>query len=219
MHPSHRSRKAPAVVGVLLILIGLALGGGGAWLIALGGSLFYLIAGLGVVLTGILLLARRRAALWVYAIVLLGTVIWSVNDVRFDWWPLAARLDILFPLGALLLTPWITRGLGNGDAAAVKGQLLPLWIAVIASVVVLGIGLGSECHDVAGTLAAPVAGQPAGVVSPSDDVQPDEDWRDYGRTQFGQRYSPLTQVTPANVKHLKVAWTFRTGDLPTANGC
>jgi quinoprotein glucose dehydrogenase len=29
--------------------------------------------------------------------------------------------------------------------------------------------------------------------------------------------SPLTQITPANVKTLKVAWTFRTGDLPGKN--
>ena len=47
--------------------------------------------------------------------------------------------------------------------------------------------------------------------------QPAEDWRAYGRTQSGQRYSPLTQITPANVKDLKVAWTFRTGDLPGPN--
>ena len=47
--------------------------------------------------------------------------------------------------------------------------------------------------------------------------QPDEDWRAYGRTQFGQRHSPLAQITPANVTKLKVAWTFRTGDLPGKN--
>jgi len=211
------SLKAPLIVGVLFVLIGLALTGGGAWLIALHGSIFYLIAGLGVLLTAGLLLARRRAALWVYAIVLLGTVIWSVSDVRFDWWPLAARLDILFPLGALLLTPWITRGLDRGKTSSTSVQTLPLWIAVIASIVVLGIGLSSEYHDLAGTLTTPVAGAPAGAVSFSDEAQPDEDWRDYGRTQFGQRYSPLTQITPTNVKHLKVAWTFRTGDLPGKN--
>ena len=48
-------------------------------------------------------------------------------------------------------------------------------------------------------------------------TKPDADWRAYGRTQFGDRYSPLTQITPANVGNLKVAWTFRTGDLPGPN--
>ncbi|MBP9036056.1 MAG: PQQ-binding-like beta-propeller repeat protein, partial [Pseudomonadales bacterium] len=29
----------------------------------------------------------------------------------------------------------------------------------------------------------------------------------------GQRFSPLTQITPANVEALEVAWTYRTGDV------
>ena len=31
--------------------------------------------------------------------------------------------------------------------------------------------------------------------------------------RLGQRYSPLAQITPANVGQLKVAWQFHTGDL------
>ena len=43
------------------------------------------------------------------------------------------------------------------------------------------------------------------------DQQPDGDWRTYGRTQFGQCYSPLKQITPANAGKLQLAWTFDTG--------
>ena len=211
-----RSRKTPIITGIVFILIGLALTGGGAWLIALHGSLFYAIAGLGIVLTGGLLIARQRSALWVYAIVVIGSVAWSIYDIRFDWWPLAARLDIIFPLGLWLLTPWITRGLGRDTLVTRKPPTGLLWLASLLSVIVLGIGLCSDYHDINGSLATAVAGA-AGAVSPNDDKQPDEDWRDYGRTQFGQRYSPLKQITPANVKNLKVAWTFRTGDLPGKN--
>lgn len=46
---------------------------------------------------------------------------------------------------------------------------------------------------------------------------PDEDWQAYGRTQFGDRFSPLKQVNASNVSKLKVAWTFRTGDLRGPN--
>jgi len=211
-----RSRKTPIITGIVFILIGLALTGGGAWLIALHGSLFYAIAGLGIVLTGGLLIARQRSALWVYAIVVIGSVAWSIYDIRFDWWPLAARLDIIFPLGLWLLTPWITRGLGRDTLVTRKPPTGLLWLASLLSVIVLGIGLCSDYHDINGSLATAVA-VAAGAVSPNDDKQPDEDWRDYGRTQFGQRYSPLKQITPANVKNLKVAWTFRTGDLPGKN--
>lgn len=40
----------------------------------------------------------------------------------------------------------------------------------------------------------------------------DEGWPAYAGDSGGMRYSPLGQVTPANVKQLKVAWTFQTGD-------
>ena len=36
---------------------------------------------------------------------------------------------------------------------------------------------------------------------------PDVDWPHYGGDAGGQRYSSAAQITPANVKGLKVAWT------------
>ena len=78
---------------------------------------------------------------------------------------------------------------------------------------VLAVGLGSSYHEVDGTI------RNAGNATNGDanGLQPDADWRAYGRSQFGQRYSPLSQITPGNVRALKVAWTFRTGDMPGPN--
>jgi len=42
---------------------------------------------------------------------------------------------------------------------------------------------------------------------------PDAGWPAYGGDAGGTRYSPLNEITPANVADLKVAWTFRTGEL------
>jgi quinoprotein glucose dehydrogenase len=39
------------------------------------------------------------------------------------------------------------------------------------------------------------------------------EWSAYGRDQFGSRYSPIAQVTRDNVSSLKVAWTYRTGEI------
>src|SRR5215475_3364675 len=44
---------------------------------------------------------------------------------------------------------------------------------------------------------------------------PVADWPAYGRDPGGSRYSPLTQITRENVKHLQVAWIYHTGDTPT----
>ena len=111
---SPRSRWVPVVTGVVYCIIGLALAAGGLWLAVLGGSLYYVIAGLGILVTGGLLIAGRRSALWVYAAVLIGTLAWAISEIGFDWWPLAARGDVVFPLGLWLLVPWITRNLPYG---------------------------------------------------------------------------------------------------------
>ena len=38
-------------------------------------------------------------------------------------------------------------------------------------------------------------------------------WEHWGNDRGGMRFSPLTQITPANVGNLVRAWEFRTGDL------
>ncbi len=213
MQPPSRSRFIVTITGIVYALIGFVLACGGAWLMTLGGSIFYLVAGLGVLITGGLLLAGRRSALWVYAAVLTATLIWAVAEVGFDWWPLAARGDVIYPLGIWLLTRWVTRNLHHGTRPAGLLATLPLWGVVVVGAVVLVVSLTSDYHEINGTIAA---GNPQGA-PPDSGGQPVEEWHDYGRTQFGQRYSPLNQITPANVKELRVAWTFRTGDLPGKN--
>jgi quinoprotein glucose dehydrogenase len=37
---------------------------------------------------------------------------------------------------------------------------------------------------------------------------PGDEWPNTGNDRGAQRYSPLTQITPANVNSLKVAWTY-----------
>lgn len=50
---------AALVLGIVMVLIGLVLGAGGAWLLWLGGSFYYLPSGIVLIVSGVLL-ARRR---------------------------------------------------------------------------------------------------------------------------------------------------------------
>jgi quinoprotein glucose dehydrogenase len=47
-----------------------------------------------------------------------------------------------------------------------------------------------------------------------DDTGPIAGWSEYGADKGGSRHSSATQITPENVRHLRVAWTYHTGDLP-----
>ena len=105
-------------LGILLLLMGLALLAGGIKLSMLGGSLYYLLAGIGIALSGILMLMRRRAALGLYAIVLFASTVWALWEVGLDWWQLVPRLAIWFAIGVVLLLPWARRPLIGPAAKA-----------------------------------------------------------------------------------------------------
>jgi quinoprotein glucose dehydrogenase len=187
---------------VVLSLMGAALVAGGAWLVALGGSLYYLIAGIALLVTGWLLAIRRAEAIWVYAALLLGTMIWAIWEVGLDFWSLAPRGDVLVPLGVWLLFPFIVSHLSPGWRSARRA----LVVVLAAAAVVLGLSLGSDRFDIAGVLpqtngATDTAGAPAAV-----------DWTAYGGDGFGTRYSDLKEIDKNNVKDLKLAWQFQTGD-------
>lgn len=95
------------------------------------------------------LLARRRAeALWVYAALLLGTVVWAVWEAGFDFWSLAPRGDVLAPLGVWLLLPFIARRLVPRSRAA----RWALGLVLIGAAIVLGVSLTHDRHDLAGIL-------------------------------------------------------------------
>ena len=87
--------RAPVIAGVVFLLIGLVLAGGGIRLASLGGSWFYLLAGLGFVATAVLLWMRKPAALAVYAALAekdaAGVVAALAGQV--DGWHLAGLAD------------------------------------------------------------------------------------------------------------------------------
>ena len=45
-----------------------------------------------------------------------------------------------------------------------------------------------------------------------------EEWPAYGNDPGSSRYSPLSEIAKANVRSLKVAWLYRTGDMSDGTG-
>nr|WP_174506647.1 glucose/quinate/shikimate family membrane-bound PQQ-dependent dehydrogenase [Acinetobacter sp. Marseille-Q1620] len=189
-----------AIFGLFLLI-------GGIWLAALGGSLYYILAGILFLVTAVLLRRLKSSALYVYAILVLFSVIWGLWEVGSDFFALAPRLDILGVWGLVLLIPAVTRGIANA-----KGAKLALAGSLAITILVMIYSVFNDPQEIKGTLktAQPETHEGnAGVA--------DADWPAYGRTQAGIRYSPLNQINEQNVKDLKVAWTYRTGEMKTAN--
>ncbi len=200
-----------SLTATIFLLLGLALSGGGAWLLALGGSAFYLLAGIMLVITAVFLYRRSVLALAVHGLLIVIALVWAISEVGFDWWQLGPRGGLLILLGLWLLLPPISRRLGNRDVRQGARGTAMTWalaLPVIVSIGIAGYSMTQDPYDVAGTLSDTAQSNAAfgGTV-------PDGEWHQYGRTPFGQRFSPLADITPENVGKLEVAWQYRTGDL------
>jgi len=206
------------VLGVVLLILGFVMLAAGGLLASLGGSWFYALSGLAWALIGALMWGRLREAVLGYALYFLATLAWSLWEAGLDWWPLGARLGVPFVLGAVLLAlvPTMRRHLPVDDPRRVAWRSPPALVlaaALGAFVVVAVVSWTRDLHALEGTMPANGAARPPGVAASGAAAVPDGEWHAYGRTGFGQRWSPLAQITPANVGDLKLAWEFRTGDV------
>ena len=225
----HRSRAATIAVmalAIVLVIFGLPILVGGVWLIMLGGSWYYALAGVGLLATAYSLFHHSMAAVWGYLVTFAGTVIWAFWEVGFNWWAHVPRLVApTLILILVLATIPVLRRLG---ARGVGGtySVVALFGAALSLV---SPGQPAQAQDATPPTATPeVSAQPdpqAATPQAATDVAVDPstafampeagaDWPAYGGTHHATRYSPLDQITPQNVAGLRKVWEFRTGDMP-----
>ncbi|WP_114952010.1 membrane-bound PQQ-dependent dehydrogenase, glucose/quinate/shikimate family [Sphingosinicella terrae] len=194
------------IVGGLFALIGLVLAVGGLWLAILGGSVYYLAAGIGLLASGALLVRGRPSGAVVYAIVYVLTLAWALWEVGLDGWALVPRViapSVLLVLLFLILPLlWPERWRWRHGLAGIAATVALLAIGALVT--------SLAGRPEIGALPTPFAaamGEPAILKAGAD-------WPAYGGTESARRYSPLGQITPANVARLERAWTYHTRDLP-----
>lgn len=189
----------------LLIIIGLAIGIPGIKLLSLGGSAYFLVMGVAMLISALLIIKNRTSGIVLYALAFIASAIWAVSDAGWDFWPLFSRLftsGVLAFLAALLwpfLTATTNKKPAFGLAAAIALALL---------------------------VSAGWMFKPQTLVTANEDVpvQPvakgsqQTDWKHWGNTTHGDRFAALDQINKQNVNQLEVAWTAHTGDIPQSNG-
>ncbi|MFC3057478.1 membrane-bound PQQ-dependent dehydrogenase, glucose/quinate/shikimate family [Paenirhodobacter populi] len=195
-----------SVLAIFLALYGIATGAGGVRLITLGGSWYYLISGIALLISGILLWRQRMSGAWWFASVLALSIIWTIWERGLAYWAWVARLDFLVPLALVLalLLPRLSGGVS---------RRLSLVLATFpAAVIVLGAAaafLPGRSDVAAGTFPD----KPLVTQAQTTTDAPDSDWVAFGRDKNATRFSPLTQLTAENVGGLKKVWEYRTGDM------
>lgn len=179
--------------------LGLILLAGGVKLALLGGSTYYCVAGVSLLLIAGLSWTRRLFfASAAYALFMLGTLGWSLAEVGFDCWSLMPRIAVPGALSLLFLPAMISWRSWSG---ILLSAMPAICVVVLLSATYLA-GLFRPLPAVA-------------TQSPMSETQR-LDWPAYGHSLAGDRFSPATQITPANIGELSLAWSYRTGDTLTA---
>ena len=201
------------LTALAILLLGLVMTVGGGYLAALGGSWYYLTAGFGLLIVAVLLFTRRRAAIWIYALLLLATLAWTLYEVGFDWWQLAPRIDLWCILGLWLMLPFVNRYAGTRLIWR-DGASGLLGLGLLAGALMAGYSLTQDYHSIEGQFSD---AQMQGVDPQGQAGRAEYDWPAYGGSERGDRYSTAAVITPQNVGELEKAWVYHTGDLPGPN--
>ena len=246
-------------VAIIMALFASPLLIGGAYLLSLGGSPYYVIAGITMLITAFLLFRRHWSAYGLYAIFIIATMAWTFWEAGFYWWAIAPRAGFPLIFGLLMLLPWVSNKMRKDNtpvsmntaknpaahlssdklvATPVKGlknkakNPIYYWglLTTVGASALLSFGsLANNATDKLGELdltAGNKVNTDTSLTSDSvnlgdplsDGTQTSNgEWTAYGRTDYGQRYSPLSQINTSNVENLELAWQIQTGDVKGPN--
>ncbi len=204
-------RLYTVILGIILLVAGAYLVYGGGQLIGLGGSFYYLPAGIALILVAVLLLRCDPRALYLFGAFFIVTLVWAFVEAGLQFWPLAARLGMFAVLGMFiaLCTPALAKAQGRVDAR-LRG-------VSYASAAVLGIALIAAFINAFSPIWLVKPGNAPVVATDYSDSTDQHRSVGFGRTPSGENFAPDKQITLDNVSSLQVAWTLRSGDV-TFNG-
>lgn len=187
------------VYGLCMLAVGAGLAWGGVKLLSLGGSFYYLPAGLAAALAGIAILRGRwRLAGWTYLGLMAVTLVWALAEAGLNGWALMPRL--LSPL--VLGLPLLILALLRGETKHRKAGLA----TTAAALVLVGAVWLSSGYD-------PVNAVPREATTFVGDTG--GEWPHFGGTNQGRHFSTLSQIGRDNARALEQVWSIETGPFPT----
>ena len=189
------------IFAITLFFIAAPLVLGGLQLLVLGGSVYYIFAGLAVGCSAYFLWNKRHLASLIYGVFFLLTVVWAFIESGTNLWALAPRILFFAGIGLIFLTPWVRKPLYEGFPPplfpSTISRIIPI-LTVVITIFVFIEGTGYEVKEMSPR-------------SQINTVNTQTDWPSYGNTVKGTRYSPLDQINVTNASDLELAWTYRTG--------
>ena len=192
--------RPPRITAIVIGIFAAALFWQGATLLGMGGTPYYLVAGLAMLVAAWDLFCGRPRGFVIFSGVLLLTLAWAVYDSGSGFWTVGSRIWIIGLFAVWLCLPMIRRGLWPQPIPKLF-SLRSVQLSAVASALVLG----AMCvNQFSGTNV---------VFEPKQygPVQNASDWNAYGGNKAGTRYAPFETINADNVNQLQRAWEVRTG--------
>ena len=192
--------RPPRITAIVIGIFAAALFWQGATLLGMGGTPYYVVAGLAMLVAAWDLFCGRPRGFVIFSGVLLLTLAWAVYESGSGFWTVGSRIWIIGLFAVWLCLPMIRRGLWPQPIPKLF-SLRSVQLSAVASTLVLG----AMCvNQFSGTNVdfEPKQYGPAQNAS---------DWNAYGGNKAGTRYAPFETINADNVNQLQRAWEVRTG--------
>mgnify|MGYP006208426521 FL=1 len=192
--------RPPRITAIVIGIFAAALFWQGATLLGMGGTPYYLVAGLAMLVAAWDLFCGRPRGFVIFSGVLLLTLAWAVYESGSGFWTVGSRIWIIGLFAVWLCLPMIRRGLWPQPIPKLF-SLRSVQLSAVASALVLG----AMCvNQFSGTNVDFEPKQYGPVQNASD-------WNAYGGNKAGTRYAPFETINADNVNQLQRAWEVRTG--------
>lgn len=209
-HPTVTAARWPLWLAALgMLVFGLPFAGLGGYLASLGGSWYFLLAGLGMIVSAVLVAKKRLLGAWLFAAIMVLSVIWALADAGLNFWPQISRLFALAVLSLVVALVYPTLRKHNGLRAGRGGYGL-------AGLLAIGIVAGGYGMFIPHDSVSPNGELPG--LTKVDPAKAQKNWAHYGNDEGGSRFAALDQINRSNVAKLVPAWTYHTGDVAISNG-
>ncbi len=201
------------ITAALMGCLGLPMIWMGTELVFVGGTPYYLLAGILMSLSAIDLWRAQRRGFYLYAALLLLTLAWAVFETGTDFWLVGSRIWLIGLISLWLCTPGIRRqlwrdssdssdssdiseGSDSNNAAPSLFSMRIVQICAMATVVLLT----AMTINLIDQTVLPIAD------TSSEATRNSSDWDAYGADHAGTRFVPHEQINLENVGQLEQVW-------------
>jgi membrane-bound PQQ-dependent dehydrogenase (glucose/quinate/shikimate family) len=182
---------------LIFISLGLFFTAGGLRLASTGGSLYYLISGIGLILTGYGILKKHTKVVYIYSAVIIFTILWAIWEVGLQPWGLLPRISGPSILGLYFIFPVVRKNL---KITVIGGTIM------LASIFSSGALLYFSYERDSFSNIEP---------SNTEFSKPDsanQEWKSVGGDVNGKKFSFSDEIDKANISKLRLKWSYDVKD-------